>query len=99
VFHDPIPGDMLRKPYTQPQVGKRDLNKGYDCVMLMQSALHFQVEVIVNGIPSLCTADCTFMWSAEKTPVIHSFTPKSGAHVSNISKNFLFEIFKLICWS
>nr|XP_026692211.1 fibrocystin-L-like isoform X4 [Ciona intestinalis] len=62
IFHAPIPGEMLRLPYKEPQV-----------------------EVLVNNIPSLCTGNCGFMFSADHTPMVQSFTPNTGSSGTVVS--------------
>ncbi|XP_075907773.1 fibrocystin-L-like [Nelusetta ayraudi] len=39
-----------------------------------------QVEVIINGIPSNCTGDCTFEWSEGSTPVVTGISPSQGSN-------------------
>ncbi|XP_059501744.1 PKHD1 like 1, tandem duplicate 1 isoform X2 [Stegostoma tigrinum] len=38
-----------------------------------------QVEVFINGIPSNCSGNCGYEWSAEKTPAISHITPTTGS--------------------
>uniref|UniRef100_A0AAR2IPV4 Polycystic kidney and hepatic disease 1 (autosomal recessive)-like 1 n=1 Tax=Pygocentrus nattereri TaxID=42514 RepID=A0AAR2IPV4_PYGNA len=37
-----------------------------------------QVEVLINGIPSKCSGDCGFTWSAAKTPTVTGISPSQG---------------------
>ncbi|KAG5842965.1 hypothetical protein ANANG_G00183390 [Anguilla anguilla] len=39
-----------------------------------------QVEVLINGIPSKCSGDCGFEWSAAKTPVVTGVSPAQGSY-------------------
>ncbi|KAJ0003487.1 hypothetical protein NQD34_008585, partial [Periophthalmus magnuspinnatus] len=34
-----------------------------------------QAQVFINNIPSWCSGDCSFEWSAEKTPIITNINP------------------------
>ncbi|KAK1784753.1 hypothetical protein P4O66_003426 [Electrophorus voltai] len=38
-----------------------------------------QVEVFINGIPSICSYDCSFTWSEARTPVVTGISPTQGA--------------------
>ncbi|XP_036421459.1 fibrocystin-L-like [Colossoma macropomum] len=38
-----------------------------------------QVEVLINGIPSKCSGDCGFTWTAAKTPTLTRISPLQGA--------------------
>ncbi|XP_076865903.1 fibrocystin-L-like isoform X2 [Brachyhypopomus gauderio] len=38
-----------------------------------------QVQVFINGIPSICSNDCSFAWTAAKTPVVTGISPLQGA--------------------
>ena len=37
-----------------------------------------QVQVSVNGIPSVCNGSCDFTWSPSVTPKVDSLSPVSG---------------------
>uniref|UniRef100_A0A3B4AGA3 Uncharacterized protein n=1 Tax=Periophthalmus magnuspinnatus TaxID=409849 RepID=A0A3B4AGA3_9GOBI len=37
-----------------------------------------QAQVFINNIPSWCSGDCSFEWSAEKTPIITNINPSQG---------------------
>ncbi|XP_066572050.1 PKHD1 like 1, tandem duplicate 1 isoform X2 [Amia ocellicauda] len=39
-----------------------------------------QVQVFINGIPSMCSGDCGFQWSAAKTPVVSDVSPTEGSN-------------------
>ncbi|XP_045915057.1 PKHD1 like 1, tandem duplicate 1 [Micropterus dolomieu] len=39
-----------------------------------------QVEVYINGIPSKCSGDCGFEWSADMTPVVTGISPSQGSN-------------------
>ena len=43
--------------------------------------LSLQVLVSVNDVPSLCTGDCTFMWSVDRTPTLTSRDPCCGQYL------------------
>ncbi|KAI5091821.1 fibrocystin-L precursor, partial [Silurus meridionalis] len=38
-----------------------------------------QVQVFINGIPSVCSGDCGFTWSESKTPTVTGISPTQGA--------------------
>ncbi|XP_058475058.1 PKHD1 like 1, tandem duplicate 1 [Solea solea] len=38
-----------------------------------------QAEVVINGLPSKCTGDCSFVWSDEQTPVVTGISPSQGS--------------------
>ncbi|XP_076157842.1 PKHD1 like 1, tandem duplicate 1 [Alosa pseudoharengus] len=38
-----------------------------------------QVEVLINGIASKCSGDCSFEWSADKTPLVTGISPSQGS--------------------
>ncbi|XP_061110160.1 fibrocystin-L-like isoform X2 [Conger conger] len=39
-----------------------------------------QVQVLINGIPSKCSGDCGFEWSAARTPTVTGINPTLGSH-------------------
>uniref|UniRef100_A0A8B9H868 Polycystic kidney and hepatic disease 1 (autosomal recessive)-like 1 n=1 Tax=Astyanax mexicanus TaxID=7994 RepID=A0A8B9H868_ASTMX len=39
-----------------------------------------QVQVFINGIPSVCSGDCGFTWSQAKTPTVTGISPSQGAN-------------------
>ncbi|KAI5615922.1 fibrocystin-L precursor [Silurus asotus] len=41
-----------------------------------------QVQVFINGIPSVCSGDCGFTWSESKTPTVTGISPTQGANAS-----------------
>ncbi|XP_066530272.1 fibrocystin-L-like [Hoplias malabaricus] len=40
---------------------------------------NIQVQVFINGIPSVCSGDCSFSWSQAKTPSVTGISPSQGA--------------------
>ncbi|KAK7898488.1 hypothetical protein WMY93_019341 [Mugilogobius chulae] len=38
-----------------------------------------QAQVYINNIPSWCSGDCSFEWTAEKTPVLTGISPSQGS--------------------
>ncbi|MCJ8746157.1 hypothetical protein PDJAM_G00138700 [Pangasius djambal] len=38
-----------------------------------------QVQVFINGIPSMCSGDCGFTWTESKTPIVTGISPTQGA--------------------
>ncbi|XP_053468790.1 PKHD1 like 1, tandem duplicate 1 [Ictalurus furcatus] len=38
-----------------------------------------QVQVFINGIPSVCSGDCGFSWNESKTPIVTGISPTQGA--------------------
>ncbi|TSK31508.1 Fibrocystin-L [Bagarius yarrelli] len=38
-----------------------------------------QVQVFINGIPSMCSGNCGFTWTESKTPIVTGITPTQGA--------------------
>ncbi|KAJ8334858.1 hypothetical protein SKAU_G00404970 [Synaphobranchus kaupii] len=41
-----------------------------------------QVEVLINGIPSKCSGDCGFEWSAGRTPTVTGISPTQGSSLT-----------------
>ncbi|XP_072530724.1 PKHD1 like 1, tandem duplicate 1 [Salminus brasiliensis] len=42
-----------------------------------------QVQVFINGIPSVCSGDCGFTWSQARTPNVTGISPSQGASALN----------------
>ncbi|XP_059206673.1 fibrocystin-L-like isoform X1 [Centropristis striata] len=38
-----------------------------------------QVEVLINEIPSMCSGDCGYEWSEDKTPAVTGISPTQGS--------------------
>ncbi|KAF5901267.1 fibrocystin-L isoform X1, partial [Clarias magur] len=38
-----------------------------------------QVQVFINGIPSMCSGDCGFTWTQSETPIVTNIDPVQGA--------------------
>ncbi|XP_053349466.1 PKHD1 like 1, tandem duplicate 1 [Clarias gariepinus] len=41
-----------------------------------------QVQVFINGIPSMCSGDCGFTWTQSETPIVTNIDPVQGASAS-----------------
>lgn len=67
VEYYPIPGDMLRTVSNKPQV--RNMFKIFKMIFLTKSE-NLKLSVIINGIPSKCSTDCSFQWMNSLTPVV-----------------------------
>ncbi|XP_062385127.1 fibrocystin-L-like [Sardina pilchardus] len=39
-----------------------------------------QVEVLINGIASKCSGDCSFEWREDKTPLVTGISPSQGSN-------------------
>ena len=95
VLFFPIQGDMLRAAYDQPQV----FSKTKMLIFYFQTIIFFlisKVSVVINGIPSICSGDCTFAWDESITPVVTSITKgwKNSILFNHlISFDFIFSFF------
>uniref|UniRef100_A0A3B4AFD8 Uncharacterized protein n=1 Tax=Periophthalmus magnuspinnatus TaxID=409849 RepID=A0A3B4AFD8_9GOBI len=56
-----------------------------------------QAQVFINNIPSWCSGDCSFEWSAEKTPIITNINPSQGISLNRVMFFFFFAETFQIC--